>query len=58
MHELDPRLYRPILVLGYPGMSRTALLKEIAAELKVEEMPKRLSTHALIGAIQSYIIQL
>jgi general secretion pathway protein A len=58
LQELDPRLYKPILVLAYPGMSRTALLREIVAELKVENLPARLTTHAVIAAIQGHIINL
>ena len=58
LQELDPRLYKPILVLGYPGMSRTALLREILNELKVEGLSARPTTHAMISAIQSHIINL
>jgi general secretion pathway protein A len=58
LQELDPRLYKPILVLAYPGMSRTALLREIVSELKIENLPNRLTTHAIIAAIQGHIINL
>jgi len=58
IQELDPRYYQPILVLAYPGISRTSLLQEIAAELKLEDLPARPNTHALVSAIQSYIINL
>lgn len=58
MQELDPRLYRPALLLAYPGITRTALLREIADELKIELPPKRLNTHGLISAIQGTIIDL
>ena len=59
IQELDPRKFHPLLVLSYPGMSRSALLREIAQELKLDEhLPKRPSTHALIAAIQGHIINL
>lgn len=58
IHELDPRLFQTVLVLAHPGMSRTGLLKEIAAELGLPDLPKRPSTHALISAIQGHIINL
>ncbi len=58
IHELDPRQYQPILVLAYPGMSRSALLREIAGELKLEDVPPRANMHTLVTAIQAYIIQL
>lgn len=58
LQELDPRRFRTSLVLAYPGMSRTALLLEIADELGLDDMPARRTTHALISAIQNHIIQL
>jgi len=58
IQELDPRRYQPILVLAYPGMSRSALLLEIAGELKLEDLPAKPKIHALIAAIQGYIIKL
>lgn len=58
MQELDPRRYQPILVLAYPGMSRTALLREILAELKLEvEVPERANMHKLVTLVQEHIIQ-
>src|SRR5205807_10181826 len=56
INELDPRKYQPLLVLAYPSMTRTALLQEIARELKLENLPARANTHNLIGAIQGHII--
>lgn len=58
IQELDPRKYQSLLVLAYPGMTRTALLQEIARELKLEDLPARANTHGLISAIQGYIIKL
>lgn len=58
MQELDPRKYQPLLVLAYPGMARTALLKEIAHELKLDLAHARTTTHDLIAAIQGHIINL
>lgn len=58
IQELDPRKYQPLLVLAYPGMTRTALLQEIARELKLDDLSPRANTHALISAIQGHIINL
>jgi type II secretory pathway predicted ATPase ExeA len=59
IQELDPRRYQPILVLAYPGMSRSALLREIAGELNLDDqLPARPTTHSLITKIQGHIIQL
>lgn len=58
IQELDPRLYHTVLILAYPGMTRSALLQEVAAEFKIEDLPARPTTHALIAAIQGYIIKL
>ena len=58
INELDPRQFQPILVLAYPGMTRMALLREIVGELRLEDLPKRPHTHALISAIQGHIIKL
>ena len=57
LQELDPRLYQAILVLAYPGMSRTALLREILTELKVEDLPQHGGIHRLITMIQQHIIR-
>lgn len=58
MQELDPRKYQTVLLLAYPGMTRTALLRELAEELGLEDLPARASTHNLISAIQAHIIDL
>jgi general secretion pathway protein A len=57
IQELDPRQYQTILVLAYPAMSRTALLREIVTELKIENGEKLKGTHQLVGAIQQHIIK-
>lgn len=57
LQELDPRKYQAILVLAYPGMSRTALLREVLTELKAEKIPERGGVHQLVSAIQQHIIQ-
>ncbi len=56
MQELDPRLYQTILVLAYPGMSRTALMREVLGELKIGEIPERANLHKLISLAQKHII--
>lgn len=58
MQKLDPRRFQPVLVLAYPGMSRTALLQELASELKLAGLPVRPNTHAFISTIQAHIIRL
>jgi general secretion pathway protein A len=57
LQGLDPRKYQAILVLAYPGMSRTALLRELLSELKAEKVPERGGVHQLVSAIQQHIIQ-
>lgn len=57
MQELDPRSHQTILVLAYPGMSRTALLREILIELRIGEVPERAKIHDLISRIQKHIIE-
>ncbi|MBI1785334.1 AAA family ATPase [Candidatus Sumerlaeota bacterium] len=56
LQELDPRLYQSILVLAYPGMSRTALLREILGELKIEGIPEKANLHKLVSIVQQYIV--
>ncbi len=59
LQELDPRRYKPILVLVYPGMSRTALLNEVINELQIElPITRRPSIYVMIAAIQQEIIRL
>ena len=59
LQELDPRRYKPILVLVYPAMTRTALLNEIMNELQLEiPAGARANTYGMIGAIQQEIIRL
>lgn len=59
LQELDPRRYKPILVLVYPGMSRTALLNEIINELQIDlAAGVRPSIYTMIAAIQQEIIRL
>lgn len=57
LQELDPRKYQAILVLAYPGMSKTALLKEIMVELGAQEIPTRAKAHDLIEYVQKHIIE-
>lgn len=57
LQELDAKKYQPILVLAYPGMSRTALLREILSELKAEKVPERGGVHQLVSTVQQHIIQ-
>lgn len=57
LQQLDPRKYQSVLILAYPGMTRGALLRDLAAELKIEDLGQRPTTHSLISAIQGHIIQ-
>lgn len=56
--ELDPGSYETILVLAYPGMTRTGLLREVATELGVEGLGPRMPVHALMSLIQERIMAL
>jgi len=59
LQDLDPRRYKTILILVYPGMTRMALLREIFTELQIEPEPRaRLSVYSMISAIHGEIIRL
>lgn len=58
LQELDPERCQSLLVLAYPGMTRTALLREISLELGLEDVPSRGGAHKLITCIQQHIIDL
>ncbi len=57
MQELDPRIYQTILVLAYPGITRTALLREILGELGVQDLPEKANMHKLVSLVQQHIIE-
>jgi type II secretory pathway predicted ATPase ExeA len=56
--ELDPRQHEPILVLSYPGMTRTGLLREVASELGVKNLAPRTPMHLIMSMIQDRIMTL
>lgn len=56
--ELEPEHYEPILVLAYPGMTRTALLREVAMETGVQDLAPRAPLHTIMAAIQDRIVEL
>jgi general secretion pathway protein A len=56
LQELDKDRFQTILVLAYPGMSQTGLLREILTELGADEIPERAGTHKLITAIQQHVV--
>jgi len=58
LHEMDQQHYSPTLVLCYPRISRSALLKELAAELEIEGLPRKATLHRLINAVQEKIFKL
>jgi len=58
LQELDQNRYRPALVLAYPRISRSALLRELANELEIEGLPARASLHKLMTAVQQRIYEL
>ncbi len=58
LSELDPRKYKPIIILVYPQISKTGLLKEILSELNVENIPQRATVHQLVMQIQNEIFEL
>lgn len=56
--ELDLKRCKPVLILVYPSMSPTALLREIAAELQLEDAPANARTAQLVSLIQDEIMRL
>jgi type II secretory pathway predicted ATPase ExeA len=56
--ELDSRRYETILVLAYPGMTRTGLLREVATELGIEGLSPRTPVHILMSTVQERILAL
>jgi general secretion pathway protein A len=56
LQELDKERFQSILVLAYPGMTKTGLLREILTELGAEDIPERVGAHKLITTIQQHII--
>lgn len=59
LQELDPRRYKAILVLAYPGMTRTGLLREIMNEMGLEGGDRpRAQLHDMIASIQQRIVDL
>ena len=56
--ELEPRRYEPVLVLAYPGMNRTGLLREIASEMGIEPFPDRCPMQRIMSSIQDRIVKL
>ncbi len=59
LHDLDPRKHKTILVMVYPGMTRTALLREVLSELEIDPAPgTRMTMHSMISAIQTEIIRM
>ncbi|NUP90135.1 MAG: AAA family ATPase [Candidatus Sumerlaeia bacterium] len=58
LQDLDTHHHRTILTLVYPGMSRTALLRDILGELGLDPPAGRTSIHAMLSQIQQEIIRL
>ena len=58
LQELDSDKYRPALVLAYPRISRSALLRELADELDISDLPAQASLHRLINTVQEKIFEL
>lgn len=58
LQDLPPQQYKVALVLIYPKMSPSALLREICNELEIEVPQKRPSTHTMINQIQQKIMGL
>lgn len=56
--ELDPVYYEPVLILSYPGLTRTGLLREIALELGLEDFPARTPLHTIMNLVQNRIVEL
>ncbi len=58
LQEFDTPRHHAILILAYPSMSRTAVLREVVNELGIEVPGKRASVHRLLAAIQDEIMRL
>jgi type II secretory pathway predicted ATPase ExeA len=58
LSELDPDKYETILILAYPGMTRTGLLRDVATELGIENLPARAPVHQLMSAVQERVVAL
>ncbi len=58
LKNLDPERYIPILVLVTPGMSKTAMLREILCEAGVETPERQCFTNTLLGLLSNHIIDL
>jgi general secretion pathway protein A len=57
LNDLDPKRYRPVLILVYPRMTRAALLSEVARELEATT-PRHASAQTLAAAVHHRIIEL
>ncbi|MCX8038682.1 MAG: AAA family ATPase [Candidatus Sumerlaeia bacterium] len=55
--DLDPQRYRPVVILVYPQMTRTALLTEIARELELD-VRDSLRVQTLVSMVHHRIIEL
>lgn len=58
LSELPQEKYKSILILAYPQMSRTALLKEIVKEIGAGETTEKGNVHDYLEIIQDEIISL
>jgi type II secretory pathway predicted ATPase ExeA len=58
LHHLDPEKYRTALVLVSPGMTKTALMKEILRELMEDNPNLPSTTQALLDLLHEQIIDL
>lgn len=56
--ELAPEHFEPVLVLAYPGMNRTGLLREVAAEMGLPPFPTRAPLHQIMTSIHDQIVEL
>lgn len=57
LSDLDAEQYKPVVILVYPQMTKTALLLEIALELEIEATEKT-RARALISAVHKRIMEL
>ena len=58
LNEMDPTRVEPALVLAWPGMSRTGLLRELAGEMGIDDLSPRATLHQAMSAIQERIVAL
>jgi len=58
LSKMDKKKYKTIVVLISPGMTKTALLKEILTELNISSIPHTSQTYELLRILQDEVIKI